>query len=267
MVKSLDMDSQNEEPHVKGAAAFSKFMAVLQVIADSPGEYDVSRLSRLLPYPRSTVYRIVSALGAEGMVVEDQKDGSLRLGLRLISLASKSWDELDLRVLARDHLQMLRDVVGETVHLAVPSETEMVYIDKLESPRSVRMASRIGTRVPLHSTSVGKAYLAALRPAVFDALLARLPLPRMTPHTIVDPQALRAEVDRIRRDGVSVDFQENELEIRCFGAAILGRDGAPVGCVSISIPLYRYDEKDAAMIRSALQGAVERISMSAMALR
>jgi DNA-binding IclR family transcriptional regulator len=222
-----------------GTAAFSKFMAVLQLIADASDAPGIAELAALTGYPRPTVYRIVGALLAEGLVVESRRGACFELGPRLISLASRSWDRSDLRIAAAEALQTLRDVTRETVHLAVRSGLEMVYIEKLESPHAVRMASRIGTRVTLYSSSVGKAYLAALAPAERDALLRGLTFERFTPNTIIERAALDAELDATRARGYAEDREENEAQIFCYGSAILDTNGRPMACVSISIPLFR----------------------------
>ena len=103
----------------------------------------------------------------------------------------------------------------------------------------MRMASRIGTRVTLYSSSVGKAYLSSLTRANRDALLATLHFERFTPNTIVERAALDAELDATQARGYAEDREENEEQICCYGSAILGANGEPLACVSISIPLYR----------------------------
>jgi IclR family transcriptional regulator, KDG regulon repressor len=228
-----------EAPKPTGAAAFSKFVAVLQLIADAPAPPGIPELAARTGYPRPTVYRIVGALIAEGMVIESPRGAGYSLGPRLLSLASRSWERSDLRVAASEQLQALRDITQETVHLAVRSGSEMVYIEKLESPHAVRMASRIGTRVTLYSSSVGKAYLASLTRANRDALLATLHFERFTPNTIVERGALDAELDVTRARGYAEDCEENEEQIFCYGSVIIDANGEPIACVSISIPLYR----------------------------
>lgn len=247
---------------VQGTASFSKFMIVLQAIADAPGDLDIAKLTKALPYPRGTVYRIVSALMAEGLVTEKQDSRTYQLGHRLIALASKSWETSDLRSAARDHIEALRNATGETVHLAVPSGTGMVYIDKLESPRTVRMTSRIGTRVELYSTSVGKAYLAALPELQCREIIANLNMQPRTRNTLTDPEALLSEIRKTRANGYSYDNEENEPDIRCFGGAIVDRNGSPVGGVSLSIPIYRFDEERAANCIARVKETVAAISAS-----
>lgn len=221
-----------------GTAAFSKFMAILQLVADAADPPTIAQLAAESGYPRPTVYRIVGALIAEGLVVEGER-GGYALGPRLMSLASRSWERSDLRIAATDALQALRDATQETVHLAVRSGSEMVYVEKLESPHAVRMTSRIGTRVTLYSSSVGKAYLSMQTPAERDALLHGIVLQRFTPHTVTDRSALDAELDATRARGYAEDREENEAQIFCYGSAIVGANGATLGCVSISIPLFR----------------------------
>jgi DNA-binding IclR family transcriptional regulator len=224
---------------VKGGAALSKFVAVLQIIGDSPRELSVSELCKVAKLPRGTVYRVVDALCAEGLV--EQADRKLALGPRLISLASRSWATSDLRTLAHHEIKTLRDITGETVHLAVPSGLEMVYIDKRESPQTVRMTSRIGTRISFHASSVGKAYLATLPGEERRDLLSKLSLRRFTRNTITSRAKLEADLERTLKRGYAFDFEETELEIRCVGAAVRDSTGRPIAGISVSVPKYRFD--------------------------
>ena len=214
-------------------------MHVLQLVADADEPLNVGGLVHASGYPRPTVYRIVAALLAERLLVENIRSASLALGPRLIQLASRSWGRSELRLAAVDELKRLRDVTGETVHLAVPNGASMIFIEKLESLSAVRMTSRIGTSVSLHATAVGKAYMAALDAATLDSLLRDLPLSRYTPNTLVALEDLRAQLQVTRERGWSVDSEENEAGIFCFGAPILGARGVPVAAISVSTLIFR----------------------------
>lgn len=234
--------SHGPAAQVAGTAAFSKFMHVLQIVADWPNTNqrpNVTELVRASGYPRPTVYRIVAALLAEQLLTETRGGKGLALGVRLMQLASRSWGQSELRVIAAEELKRVRDLTGETVHLAVPNGKNMVYIEKLESLSAVRMASRIGTNVPMHSTAVGKAYMAALEPSSFEKLLKDLDLQPLTGKTVTDRELLRAQVEVIRGRGWSVDDEENETAIYCFGGAIRGSGGTPVAAISISTLIFR----------------------------
>jgi DNA-binding IclR family transcriptional regulator len=256
-------------PHqnpVAGTASFSKFMHVLQLVADSAEPLNVSALMRASGYPRPTVHRIVAGLLAERLLVENDRTALLALGPRLIQLASRSWGRSELRLAAVDALKKLRDLTGETVHLAVPNGDTMVFIEKLESPSAVRMASRIGTSVSLHSTAVGKAYLAALDAGALEPLLKNMVMPRYTAHTVVDLAGLRTQLQRIRQKGWSEDSEENENGIFCFGAVIRGGDGAPVAAISVSTLMFRQKDNPeqayVAPLLEACRSISERIAQT-----
>jgi DNA-binding IclR family transcriptional regulator len=244
------------QAQVAGTAAFAKFMHVLQLVADWPeaGEAPtIGALVRASGYPRPTVHRIVAGLLAERLLVEAPPHG-LALGPRLIQLASRSWGRSELRLVAVDELKRLRDLTGETVHLAVPNGASMVYIEKLESPSAVRMASRIGTSVALHSTAVGKAYLAALGADALEPLLKGLTLRPYTAHTLTDRTALRKELEATRSRGYSLDREENEAGIYCFGGVIRGHRGLPVAAISVSTLLFRQkDDPEQAYVAPLLE--------------
>lgn len=257
---SKDERDPSLREEVPGTAAFSRFMRVLQVVSDCDDPPTKARLATLVNLPRPTVYRIVAALKAEGMLVESHGSGTLLLGPRLLSLAARGWERSDFRKAAQAPLERLRDLLDETIHLAISSGDEMVYIDKLESNRTVRMMSRIGTRVPLHSSSVGKAWLATLDPEALRGILDRLPLPARTRHTLTNRKALERQLDATRERGFSLDIQENEEDICCYGRAIVGRDGRPLGCISVSMPRYRFEETEARKITQAMAECVRDIA-------
>ena len=132
----------------------------------------------------------------------------------------------------------LSQLSNETCHLGVRDGDCVLYIDKVESPHSLRMVSRVGGTNPLHCTGIGKAILAWLPPDELDEYCSR-PLERRTANTIVAPEILRAELQRTRDRGYAVDDIENEIGVRCVGAPIFDHDGDLVGAVSLAGPTLR----------------------------
>ncbi|PWL18606.1 IclR family transcriptional regulator [Falsochrobactrum shanghaiense] len=251
---------------VPGTASFSRFMRVLQAVSDSEAPLTTARLAILVGLPRPTVYRIVAALKAEGMLTEEAQTGAWLLGPRLVSLAARSWDRSDLRKAAQIPLAQLRDQLDETIHLAIRSGDEMVYIDKIESNRTVRMMSRVGTCVPLHSSSVGKAWLASLDDVEMRAILAQLPLRPRTKHTLTTREAVAAEIAATRERGYSLDLQENEEDICCYGRAIPDQNGRARGCISVSMPRYRFEEAPSGPITQAMEQCVRAIAQQMISM-
>jgi DNA-binding IclR family transcriptional regulator len=248
---------------VPGTAAFTKFMNVLQAVSDAPQPPSVRDLSKALGYPRPTTHRIVAALLAEGMLLEIGAEGRVGLGPRLISLAYKAWERSDLRAIAEPYLNRLRDTLDETVHLAMRSGLEMAYISKLESRRTVRMASRIGTRVTLYSSSVGKAWLSQQSPEEVRKLISAVTIKPFTDKTITHVDALLAEIEMSAARGYTTDLEENEEDICCYGSAIVVPAQGVVGCVSVSMPSYRFKTLDPGEAISAIQECTRGIAAEA----
>jgi len=224
--------------------ALSRGLAVLETLAraDEPG-LGPSAIAERADLDKATVTRLLRTLVAAQYVAQDATTRRYRLTGRILSLAHGATIHLDLRSLARPHLTALRDELGETVHLGVMDDLRVVYVDKLEAANSIQLVSAIGQTMPLHSTALGKAMLAALPEAERDAKLARMDLTRRTDRTIGDVTALREEIERTRARGYAIDDRENEPHGACVGAAILGTGGRPVGAISISGPHFRIRDR------------------------
>ena len=164
-----------------------------------------------------------------------------------------------MRKIAEPSLARLRDATGETVHLAIRSGDELVYIDKIESQEVVRMASTIGTRISFHASSVGKAFLSALPTSDAENMIDHMTLTRFTSFTAIDCVTLQETVKQARAAGFVCDNQENEIGIVCFGAAICDGADHPVASVSISVPLFRLSN-DASRYSAPLLQATAEIS-------
>ncbi len=225
---------------VQGAASFAKNMMVLQAVAEATGPVSISDLAADVSMPRPTVYRLVAALEAEGLI-EQTRTNSWQLGPRLLSLASRAWQNNDIRTTAYPFLTQLRDQIGETVHLAIPSGLEMTYIEKVESQESVRMTSTIGARAPFHSTSVGKAFLLALNEFERTKIMSEINYTSITKHSITTQNELEKQLHEFKKCGYTMEQEENELSVVCYGSAILNANHEPVAAISVSIPLFRLD--------------------------
>src|SRR5262249_30381243 len=150
-------------------------------------------------------------------VVRRDDFARLRLGYKLVELAGVLLDGDDVRAAAAPILNDLAARTGETVHLGVIADSEIVYIAKIESPHSVRLVSRIGARVPFYCSAMGKAVLSNLEGEALEHALS-IPRAARTERTIVDGAALLTELARVRSVGVALDDEENEIGVRCIGA-------------------------------------------------
>lgn len=224
------------ETKVAGAAAFAKFMTVLQAVADAQQPPTAAALARACGYPRPTVYRILAALAEQGMLMES--GGAYRLGPRLLQLASRSWSQFDLRAALAPELQALRDATGETVHWRCPPAPRWSISTSWKVP--VRCAwCRAWARAWPCIPAPWARPTAALGEAERERLLDGLPLEARMPSTLASLPALRAALAETAARGYAVDDEENEPGIVCYGVALRDAGGRPVAGVSVSTLLFR----------------------------
>lgn len=197
----------------------------------------LAEVSQYLGLSKSTAHRYLITL-EELSVVERNERNRFRLGPKLIELGGAFLNDNNLRNLSEPFLNELAAQTQETVHLAIPLVNEVVFIAKVDSPHSVRMASHIGIRMPMYCTSLGKAILAHYSFSQIEEIISA-GMPARTPHTITSAQALRTELERVRAQGFAIDDQGNELGVRCGGAPIFDYTTKVIGAISISGPAYR----------------------------
>jgi DNA-binding IclR family transcriptional regulator len=220
----------------------AKAFAILDMLATkSEGGTSLKEVSSHLGTSKSTAHRYLTTLEELAVVERDEKD-HFRLGLKLIELAGAFLSDHNLRNVSEPFLSEVAAQTQETVHLAVPSMNEVVYIAKVDSPHSIRMDSRIGVRMPMYCTSLGKAILAHY-PLDRVGEIIREGIPARTLHTITSSQALRAELERVRAQGFATDDQENEIGVRCVGAPIFDYTTKVIGAISVSGPASRLSKE------------------------
>src|SRR5215471_3972099 len=193
-------------------------LAIIDALANARENASLGELAEKVKLHKSTAHRLVSILERHRIVERDTQSGRYRLGLRLFELGSIAMDRFNIRDRAHPYLERLLYETNETVHLCALDSGEVVYLDKMEPVRSVRMASRIGRRNPAHCTSVGKAMMAFLPPAETEEILRQHGLKRLTSKSITTPAELTAELKSIRDRGYALDNEENEEGVRCIGA-------------------------------------------------
>ena len=211
--------------------AAEKVLRTLDALPDNPRLGDLAKATDL---PKSTVHRILQTMVSEGFVVLDESSGNYSPGPRLLGLAGRTFSRADTSSGAEPMLHRLQQETGATVHLAVLSGDEAVYVRKVEGNKPYRMVSRIGMAIPLHCTGIGKAILAGMSDAEVRAYAKRTGLARRTPNTVTDAKRLVTEVESIRQRGWAADLEENEIGIVCVGAGVRDHTGAITAAVSVS---------------------------------
>lgn len=211
-----------------------KAVAVLKVFGDDANiGVGVSELSRRAGLSKSTTFRLLGMLERNMMV--ERIGTAYRFGRSIQMLGAQSTDSYrhdQVRDLLTPYLADLFVSTDLTVQLAVLDGLHVMYINKLEGHQRLRSPSRIGGRMPTYCTAVGKVFM-TLDPSLTEQALAIERHP-WTPNTIVEDQALRIELARIRKEGIAHDRGESLETLSCIAAPVLNKRGTPVAALSIS---------------------------------
>ncbi|HHY14020.1 MAG TPA: IclR family transcriptional regulator [Thermoanaerobacterales bacterium] len=218
-------------------------LSILEILSDYSEGLGITSISNKVNIHKSTVHRILATLIYKGYVEQDPNTNNYMITLKLFELGNKKVESMDLLEISKPYTEKLMEKVNEVVHLVVRENNETIYIDKVEADNVIRMASTIGKRNPLYSTSVGKAILAHLPEKEMKKIWDSSKIEKLTEYTIIDFNEMKKELAIVKEKGYSVDNQENEVGVRCIGAPIFNISGEIEGAVSISGPIFRVTEE------------------------
>lgn len=215
-----------------------KTIALLDLVAMAHAPMRFTDILALCGQPRGTLHRQLTHLLSEELLELDA-DGRYQPGIRLLTLATRSWARNDLRTVAAPHLRRLQAQTGETVHLGVLRGAQVIYLDKVEGRQSVRMYSHIGNASPAYCTGVGKAALSVLDDERLNERLAAMTFEPFTPRTHRNAHSLLNDISEIRARGYAFDHEEHETGICCVAAPIFSPERDIFAGVSVTGPAYR----------------------------
>jgi len=261
-LNKLTMMAKAENATTDHASVTSRALSVLSAFENSPGALSVSRISQRSGLPLSTTYRLVHELEEWGGL-DKTADGKYQVGMRIWELGQLAGRRLRDR--AHPFLQDLFDLTHENVHMAVREGTQTLYTDKIYGSRKVPLISRVGGRLPLHATAVGRVLLAAQPEWFIEAYFTR-ELETPTPKTVVDPEILRAEIDEVQRTGYSITIEQMRLGQFSLALPVVV-DGQTIAAVGMVLDKAKIGEVRRLM--PLMRGTVESIqaSMSGRAIR
>lgn len=246
----------DDEPTPSGpriAQTLDRGLEILLLLSHEPEGRATSDLADLLGVHRSIAHRLLVTLERRGLVAKNS-NGTFSLGLGLVGLAAGV--RADLRSVVRPYLAELAQTTGETVHLVVRDGHDVVFIDGIESPKTVRVSTRIGRRLPAHTTSAGKAQLAQLAPEELTRWLSGSQREALTSKSIVDAEALKREVAETAVRGHAINREESEDLVGSVGVAVT----VPLPfALSIAVPISRLDDAAIAQFATLLSDTRVRI--------
>jgi DNA-binding IclR family transcriptional regulator len=242
-----------------GTQTVVRAVALLKSFTDSRPEWGLSDLARAVGLNKTTTYRLLTALEAEGMVMRSAQTDGYRLGPAAIALGGLALRSNDLRAAAHADLQALARATGETATLEVLSDDEVLILDEVMGTHVLGNVQSLGTRWPAHATSTGKVLLAHLPPAEREAALAA-GLPRFTASTLTRAAALRRELAQARRQGFALAREELEVGFVAVGAPVRNYAGQVVAAISVGGPSLRLAGRRLDDLSAQVRAAADRIS-------
>jgi DNA-binding IclR family transcriptional regulator len=233
---------------------------LLKCFSRGKANYKMSALASHLGLDRSTTYRLLLSLEKCGLVEKDPKTGEYSLGVTALEIGSAYLGRTDLIQIAKPIMAELALQAQEAVNLAVLNDTEILYIDKVDSPRSVGVMSKVGQRNPVYCTALGKALLAFLPKEEQARILDSIELKPFTPRTITSQRRLAGELKTVRKQGYALDPREIEEDVECIGAPIRNHLGHVIASISISGPQKKIHTTQEKHFIGAVLGAAAQIS-------
>lgn len=219
------------------SATVEKSLRVLEVLSSHDTPVRLADLSRELGMNKSTTYRMLETMSQMGYVQQDQPNGRYLITTRMWEIGVRAFQRLDIRAWAIPYLEKIRNETRETAVLAIGDGQDVVIIEKSDSSQAVQTFSPLGSRTPMHCSSLGKAFLMVDT----EDKLSRLkqPLHAFTPNTITTLTALRSEIAKATASGVALAFDEFAEGVSGIAAPVVGVDRKVHAMIGITIPTIR----------------------------
>ena len=243
----------------KTVQSVDRTLSILEMLAEQSRPMSLSEISNNLNLKLSTVHRLLKTLIIKGFADQDPYTGKYKLGIKTFKLSNTALYALDIRSMARPYLKDLVSACNETANMAVLDNGNVVYIDQVESGKTIKMLANLGSRVPPYCNAVGKALLAGLSELELERYLKVVKLEKYTDRTITAPNKLREELKQVKKNGYALDFEETEEGIRCVAAPVYNYKQNIIAAISISGPSTRVNVKK-------LEDFKERVKSAAMDL-
>ncbi|SFP30135.1 transcriptional regulator, IclR family [Oscillibacter sp. PC13] len=223
-------------------------------------EMGISELAAEMGLNKSTVFGLVNTLASYGYLEQVESSKKYRLGIMLFELGNLVLSRIDVRNEAKECCAPLAAKYLATVHIATHSEGEVLYIDKLDRGNSLISTSNVGMRAPMYCTGVGKAMLAFLPEEYLNKYIWNQMFQKRTEHTITRKDALRKELDEVRRTGIAMDREEIERGVTCIASPVLRHTGDAELAVSLSFAYGRVQDVDVEEVKRDLLACTDKLS-------
>lgn len=249
----------NENAAPSSVQVLDRSLTLLDLVASADGAAltELADLSGMAP---STVHRLLTSLGAHGMVAHDAETGAWTIGLKAFEIGNAFLRFRKLGTISRPFLKQLMESSGETANIGIEDSGDVVFISQVESHAPMRAFFRPGRRGPIHASGIGKAILSTWDNAGIERLLSTRPLPRFTENTRDTLPGLLADLEATRTRGWSIDDEEHTLGMRCLAAPIFNEYGEAIAGISLSGPAVRLPDGKLAELGPVVRAAAEEVT-------
>lgn len=255
-----DEGTREEGPQDGSSSSTSVIsLRILEVMAEANAELGVTQLAERLGMPKARVHRHLSSLRQEGYVIQNARSSRYSVGWRLFLLGQKLVRQFDVVSLARPVMEELRDQVGQTIVITTFTDNHVVVLDLVRGHSQLEILLSSGTEYKLHTVAQGKIVLAFGAPALLERLLTH-PLAAATPHTIVDADRLRAEIDIVRKRRWAEAPEEVFMGVNALAAPIFHSGGELFGALAIVGSIHFLPAQANPATVDALKSAADKVS-------
>jgi DNA-binding IclR family transcriptional regulator len=242
----------------------SHALDILEAFAPGRDELGLSEIAVRLGLSHEVAFRHLKTLEARDYLRHDPERGTYSLGLKTFEVASVFLHHLRLGRKARRFLSELAAASDETAYVAVRDGPRVTYLQVRETNRIVRVVTRLGQPIPLHSSAAGKAHVAFWPPDQVADVLRRAPLPSFTGKTMTDPRALEEDLHASAERGYAIDDEETLSGVRCIAAPVFDHSKQVVAGIGLSGPVERFsarriEEELATLLRSVSAALSKRL--------
>lgn len=245
---------ERDENHL---SSVKNALRILKSFTMDEPEKKISDLSQSLGLNKSTVSRTMSTLASEGFVFKDPETKKYRLGLSILSLSGIVNTNMDVYRESQPVLNKLVENIGETAHISVLDNLEVIYLNKVECNHPVRFLTHVGKRNPPYCTSSGKVLLAYSDEEIVESVINK-GLQKFSKHTIVSPQELRNYLKKVRKDGYAYSVEEFLEGVNSVAAPVYDYQGKVIAAIAVVGPKQRIQaHKIPALAKKVTQAAMD----------
>lgn len=223
--------------------SISRALGILELFDENHRSFSIKEISLKMDLNKSTVHSILKTLKHYGYIMQDSETAEYALGWRLYERGNLLMNQIEIKPVAQKYLMKLNQLTNETVHLVLRVDREALYIDKINGNNTLVIYSRIGKKVPLHSSAVGKVLTAYLKREQINTIFRDYEFKQATQNTILTYDNYLVELEQVRGQGYATDNEENEAGIYCLAMPIYDYTQQVVAAISVSTPLVNFTEE------------------------